>query len=201
MPEGFFLAGARLIDPAADRDEKVDVLIRDGAVADVAAAGEGAAAAGDERLDCDGLVVSPGFVDLHTHLREPGGEDRETVASATRAAAVGGYTAVSAMANTEPVADNAAVIQEVLALAAEAGFCDVFPVGAITRDLAGESLTEMGEMASIGVRMFSDDGHCVANPRLMGMAMGFMSRPRIPGGWRARASRSPAASARRPRYT
>jgi dihydroorotase len=110
-------------------------------------------------------------VDLHTHLRQPGGEDRETVESGTRAAAVGGYTAVCAMANTEPVADNAAVIQEVLSLGREAGFCDVHPVGAITMGLNGEALTEMGEMADLGVRIFSDDGHCVPSGRLMRMAM------------------------------
>lgn len=171
MAEGFLLRGARLIDPAAGRDEYADVLIQDGMVAAVESAGKGKAAGKVESLDCDGLVVAPGFVDLHTHLRQPGGEDRETVTSGTRAAAVGGYTAVSAMANTQPVADNAAVIQEVLALAADAGFCDVFPVGAITMGLAGESLTEMGEMADIGVRLFSDDGNCVATPRLMRMAM------------------------------
>ena len=174
MPDGFLLRGARLVDPAAERDEQVTVLIRDGVVAAVDAAGAadiGGAPGGAETIDCDGLVLARGFVDLHTHLREPGGEDRETVASGTRAAALGGYTAVSAMANTEPVADNAAVIQEVLALASEAGFCDVYPVGAITKGLAGESLTEMGEMASNGVRIFSDDGHCVSNARLMRMAM------------------------------
>ncbi len=171
MAEGFLLRGARLVDPASGRDELADVLIQDGAIAAVDAPGKGDADGGAESLDCDGLVVAPGFVDLHTHLREPGGEDRETVASGTRAAALGGYTAVSPMANTQPVADNAAVIQEVLALAADAGFCDVFPVGAITMGLAGESLTEMGEMASIGVRLFSDDGNCVSNPRLMRMAM------------------------------
>jgi dihydroorotase len=116
-------------------------------------------------------VISPGFVDIHTHLRQPGGEDRETVETGTRAAAVGGFTAVCAMANTEPVADNAAVIQEVLSLGREAGFCEVHPVGAITKGLAGEELTEMGEMAALGVRIFSDDGHCVPTGRLMRLAM------------------------------
>lgn len=171
MGRGFLLRGARLVDPASKRDEEADILVHDGVVVSVDAAGHGDASVGDEIVDCDGLVVSPGFVDLHTHLREPGGEDRETVASGTRAAALGGFTAVSPMANTDPVADNAAVIQEVLALAADAALCDVFPVGAITKGLAGESLTEMGEMAALGVRVFSDDGNCVANPRLMRMAM------------------------------
>ena len=168
MSEGYVLSRGRLVDPGSGRDEVVDVVLTDGVVSAIEEAGSATAG---EVVDCDGLVVSPGFVDLHTHLRQPGGEDRETVESGTRAAAVGGYTAVCAMANTEPVADNAAVIQEVLSLGREAGFCDVHPVGAITRGLAGEQLTEMGEMAALGVRIFSDDGNCVPTGRLMRLAM------------------------------
>ena len=124
MPERILLAGARVVDPAADRDEVLDVLVADGRVASVerAASREGATV-----IDCSGLVLAPGLVDLHAHLREPGREDKETVETGTRAAAVGGYTAVTAMANTDPVADNAAVIREVLALAERARLADVFP--------------------------------------------------------------------------
>jgi dihydroorotase len=172
MPSRWVLRGARLIDPASERDEAVDVVVEDRLVASVDDPGAASGRSkGDEVLDCDGLILAPGFVDLHTHLRQPGGEDRETVETGSRAAALGGYTAVAAMANTDPVADNAAVIQEVLSLAAQAGLCDVFPVGAITRGLEGQAMADIGEMADLGVRMFSDDGHCVPDARLLRMAL------------------------------
>ena len=134
--------------------------------------GDGALEAGDaEVIDCAGLIVAPGLVDMHTHLREPGFEHKETIETGTRAAAVGGYTAVAPMANTEPVADHAGVIHEVRDLAAAAGLCDVFPVGAITKGLEGESLAEIGEMVEAGVRMFSDDGRCVPTARLLRNAL------------------------------
>ncbi len=168
MAEAVLLRGARVVDPASGRDGTADVLVREGAVAEV---GTGLSPAGVAVLDCDGLVLAPGLVDLHAHLREPGREDRETVETGCRAAALGGYTAVAAMANTDPVADHAAVIEEVRALARRAGLCEVFPVGAITRGLAGESLAEMGEMAEAGVRMFSDDGRCVPSARVLRLAL------------------------------
>jgi dihydroorotase len=160
--------GARLIDPASGRDEPTDVLVVDGQVAGI---GGDASSRGADVLDCAGLVIAPGLVDLHAHLREPGREDKETVETGSRAAAVGGFTALTAMANTDPVADNAAVIQEVLALADKAGLCEVFPVGAITRGLEGQSLSDIGEMAAAGVRMFSDDGKCVQRARVLRMAL------------------------------
>jgi dihydroorotase len=127
--------------------------------------------AGATVLDAGGLVLAPGLVDLHTHLREPGREDKETVETGCRAAALGGFTAVSPMANTEPVADNAAVIHEVRDLGVTAGLCDVFPVGAITRGLLGESMAEIGEMVEAGVRVFSDDGHTVPDARVLRNAL------------------------------
>src|SRR6266542_493677 len=127
--------GARVVDPASGRDGVTDVLVEEGTVA---AVGEGTMPRGATVLDCSGLVLAPGLVDLHGHLRQPGREDKETVETGARAAAVGGYTAIAAMANTEPVADNVAVVQEVLALAERAGLCEVHPVGAITTGLAGE---------------------------------------------------------------
>jgi dihydroorotase len=166
VSERILLRGGRVIDPAAGRDEIADVLIEDGAIG----AADGSTA-GATVLDADGLVVAPGLVDLHTHLREPGREDKETVESGSRAAALGGFTAVSPMANTEPVADSAAVIHEVRALGERAGLADVFPVGAITRGLAGEEMAELGEMVEAGVRMFSDDGHCVPDARVLRNAM------------------------------
>jgi hypothetical protein len=168
VPESLRFTGARVIDPASGRDEVADVVVDGGVIA--ASPGSRATV-----LDCDGLVLAPGLVDLHTHLRQPGREDKETVASGCRAAAVGGFSAVSPMANTDPVADNAAVIHEVLELARASGACDVFPVGAITRGLGGEEMAELGEMVDAGVRMFSDDGRCVPNPRLLRNALTYVS--------------------------
>ena len=160
--------GARVIDPASGRDEVADVLVDEGVIAP-SPGSEGATV-----LDCEGLVLAPGLVDLHTHLRQPGREDKETVESGCRAAALGGYTAVSPMANTDPVADNAAVIHEVLELARAAGTCDVFPVGAITRGLDGEEMAELGEMVDAGVHVFSDDGRCVPNARVLRNALTYV---------------------------
>ncbi len=126
--------------------------------------------------DPRGLLALPGLVDLHTHLREPGREDAETVESGSRAAALGGYTAVCAMANTSPVADTAGVVEQVWRLGREAGLVDVQPVGAVTVGLAGEQLAELGAMADSAarVRVFSDDGQCVADPRLMRRALEYV---------------------------
>jgi dihydroorotase len=146
-----------------------DVVIRDGFVAEAA---EGT----EEVIDATGLVALPGLVDLHTHLREPGREDAETVESGTRAAALGGFTAVHAMANTDPVADTAGVVEQVWRLGREAGYCDVFPVGAVTVGLAGQQLAELGAMADCAarVRVFSDDGNCVSDAVLMRRALEYV---------------------------
>ena len=130
-----------------------------------------------ETLDADGLVLLPGLVDLHTHLREPGGEESETVATGSAAAALGGYTAVFAMPNTDPVADSAVVVEHVHRLGEEVGLVDVHPVGAVTVGLAGERMAELGTMAACRarVRMFSDDGRCVHDPVLMRRALEYAS--------------------------
>jgi dihydroorotase len=129
-----------------------------------------------EVIDAAGLVALPGLVDLHTHLREPGREDAETVETGSRAAALGGYTAVCAMANTSPVADTAGVVEQVWRLGREAGLVDVQPIGAVTVGLAGKQMAELGAMATsaANVRIFSDDGHCVADPRLMRRALEYV---------------------------
>jgi dihydroorotase len=129
-----------------------------------------------EVIDATGLIALPGLVDLHTHLREPGREDAETVLTGTQAAAMGGFTAVHAMANTDPVADTAGVVEQVWRLGREGGYCDVYPVGAVTVGIAGERLAELGAMAESAarVRVFSDDGHCVNDAVLMRRALEYV---------------------------
>ncbi|WP_405001155.1 dihydroorotase [Isoptericola haloaureus] len=166
----YVLRGARLLGGDA-----ADVVLRDGVIAEITAAGT-ADTTGAEVVDAAGQVLLPGLVDLHTHLREPGREDAETVASGTRAAAAGGFTAVHAMANTSPVADTAGVVEQVYRLGQEAGWADVHPVGAVTVGLDGERLAELGAMADSAahVRVFSDDGKCVADPVLMRRALEYV---------------------------
>ena len=149
---------------------ETDYLIADGRLVEV---GTGLESAGAQVIDAGGLVVLPGLVDLHTHLREPGFEHKETVETGSRAAAAGGYTAVCAMPNTDPVADNVAVVAEVIALGDKAGLCDVHPAGAITRGLGGEGLTDVAEMAEAGVRLFTDDHRSVQSSRVMRLAKAF----------------------------
>jgi dihydroorotase len=129
-----------------------------------------------EIIDCSNLRVLPGFVDLHTHLREPGKEDAETVLTGSQSAVLGGYTAISAMANTSPVADTAGVVEQVFRLGKEAGLCEVFPIGAVTVGLEGEKLAELGAMADSAarVRVFSDDGKCVSDPLVMRRALEYV---------------------------
>ena len=159
-------------------EEATDLLIVDGVIAALGAeAAQQAANCSDlKEHDFTGLVALPGLVDIHTHLREPGREDSETVYSGTRAAAAGGYTAVFAMANTTPVADNAGVVEQVLILGRQAGWVDVHPVGAVSAGLEGKHLSEMGAMAAskARVRVFSDDGKCVSDPMLMRRALEYV---------------------------
>lgn len=153
----------------------------DGNVADIAISGDKISAIGNgltggEEIDCTGLIALPGFVDLHTHLREPGFEQSETVLTGTQAAAVGGFTAVHAMANTSPVADTAGVVEQVATLGREAGYADVYPIGAVTVGLDGKQMAELGAMANskAKVRVFSDDGKCVHDPVIMRRALEYV---------------------------
>jgi len=153
--------------------DPVDLAIAGGVITEI---GSGLVLEGATEVDATGLVALPGLVDLHTHLREPGREDAETVLSGTRAAARGGFTCVHAMANTDPVADTAGVVEQVWRLGREAGYCDVQPIGAVTVGLAGTQLAELGAMASSAadVRVFSDDGHCVSDAVLMRRALEYV---------------------------
>jgi dihydroorotase len=154
-------------------DQVADLLIEG---AEIAAVGPAGSLRADHVIDADGLVVLPGLVDVHTHLREPGREDSETVLTGSRAAAMGGFTCVHAMANTSPVADTAGVVEQVWRRGKEAGLVDVRPVGAVTVDIAGKQLAEIGAMAhsAAEVRVFSDDGHCVHDPLIMRRALEYV---------------------------
>ena len=161
------IKGGTVIDEAGSRE--ADVLIDDGVIVAV-----GPDLTGDTTLDASGCIVSAGFVDLHTHLRQPGREEAETIESGSRAAALGGYTAVVAMPNTEPAIDTAGVVREILDWGAKA-LCDVRPAGAITKGREGKELAPIGEMAALGVRIFTDDGSGVQDSRLMRRALEYAS--------------------------
>ena len=168
---GWLIRGARPLGGGP-----ADIGVRDGLVAGVGPGAVTAAGPGAQVLDAAGLIALPGLVDLHSHLREPGREDAETVETGTMAAALGGFTAVHAMANTEPVADTAGVAEQIWRLGRQAGYCDVQPVGAVTSGLAGKQLAELGAMADSAarVRVFSDDGRCVSDAVLMRRALEYV---------------------------
>jgi dihydroorotase len=172
------ITNARVVDPSQDLDEMLDVLIEDGVVARV-----------DRKLkqpegltviDAEGLVAVPGFIDLHTHLREPGQEHKETIATGTRAAVAGGYTAVCAMANTVPPNDERAVTEMVVAEAARNGWCRVYPIGAVSRGLRGEELAELADLRMAGCVAVSDDGKPVWNAQLMRRALEYCAMLGMP---------------------
>jgi len=162
----FVLRGAVFAD-----DSVADVLVADGRIVEI-----GNNLQGDEVIDCTGLRLLPGFVDLHTHLREPGFEASETVLTGSQSAALGGYTAVHAMANTNPVADNAAVVEMVRNLGARAGYVEVFPIGAVTKGLEGSQMAELSLMnqSQAQVKVFSDDGKCVSDALVMKRALEYV---------------------------
>lgn len=162
------IRGGHVVDPANRLDGTADVLIDGDRIVQV---GPKLSAAGAEILKADGKLVLPGFVDLHVHLRSPGREEKETVATGTRAAAKGGFTTICAMANTEPPADNRPVIEFLLAEARRHGLVHVLPIGAVTKGLAGEALAEFGELKAAGVVALSDDGHSIMNAQLMRRAL------------------------------
>jgi dihydroorotase len=170
------ITNGRVIDPSQKLDAKLDVLIEDGRIARI----DRKIKASAEVFDADGLVVAPGFIDLHTHLREPGQEHKETIASGTRAAVAGGYTAVCAMANTVPPNDERAVTEMVVAEAARNGACRVYPIGAVSKGLKGEELAELADLRTAGCVAVSDDGRPVWNAQLMRRALEYCSMLGIP---------------------
>jgi len=165
----FHVKGGLLIDPAAGIRGVRDILIKDGRVAAVAEHLE--TPDGAEVYDVSGKLVTPGLIDMHVHLREPGLEAKETISSGTRAAAMGGFTSVFCMPNTKPVIDSLALVEAVKAIAARDGIVRVFPIGAITKESSGQELAEIGDMASAGVRAVSDDGKPVAKAEIMRLAL------------------------------
>ena len=172
------LKGGRVIDPSRGFDQTADLLVRDGLVAGV---GRGLGAPdGAETLDASGLVVAPGLIDLHTHLREPGYEDRETIATGAMAAAAGGFTSVCAMPNTDPPIDNQSAVGFVVKQGAAAEAARVYPVGAISLGQKGEQLAEFGELVGAGAVAVSDDGHPVASGHLMRTALEYAQTFGIP---------------------
>jgi dihydroorotase len=170
------ITNGRVLDPSQRLDSKVDLLIEGGVISDV---GRKLRSNGDV-LDASGLVVVPGFIDLHTHLREPGQEHKETIATGTRAAIAGGYTAVCSMANTMPPNDERAVTEMIIAEAARNGACRVYPIGAVSRGLKGEELAELADLRAAGCVAVSDDGKPVANGMLMRRALEYSSMLHMP---------------------
>lgn len=168
---GLLLTGGRVIDPASNLDAEADVLILDGKIAAVGREASAKASAKVERVDVKGLVVCPGLIDLHVHLREPGQSAKETIATGTAAAARGGFTSVVCMPNTSPSIDNAGTVALIREKAAREGVVNVFVTGAITKGIAGEELAPIGSLKQAGVVAITDDGHCVQNNDLMRRAL------------------------------
>lgn len=167
------LKGGRILDPANGVDREGDLVIESGLISGIAEAG---AASGDEVRDCRGLLVTPGFIDLHVHLREPGFEHKEDIESGTRAAAAGGFTAVCCMPNTRPAIDTAAVVRQIAERAAAVGSARVYPVAALTRDMAGDQLTEVADLRSAGAVAVSDDAFPLQNAETMRRAMEYCAQ-------------------------
>ena len=170
------ITNGRVVDPSQDLDAKLDILIEDGTIARV----DKKIKSNAKTIDASDLVVAPGFIDLHTHLREPGQEHKETIATGTRAAVAGGYTAVCAMANTVPPNDERAVTEMVVAEAARNGWCRVYPVGAVSKGLKGEELAELADLRAAGCVAVSDDGKPVYNAQLMRRALEYCSMLGMP---------------------
>ncbi len=168
MPQALLIRGGRVIDPSKRLDARADVLVEGGRISQI---GDGIKAKGAEVFDASGCVVTPGFIDLHTHLREPGREDKETIATGSQAAAAGGFTAVCAMPNTTPVNDSGSTTRFIVETAKREAIVRVYPIGAVTRGSLGEELSEYGDLKAAGCIAVSDDGRPVQNARVMRRAL------------------------------
>jgi dihydroorotase len=175
--DAILITGVRIIDPAQDVDITGDILVRDGVIE---SCGPSASADGATVIRGDGLVATPGFIDIHTHLREPGFEDKETIATGTAAAARGGFTTLCCMPNTNPPIDSASVVAFIKRQASEAGPIHVYPIGTVTRGRAGKELADMAELAQAGAVGFSDDGAPVADGHLMQAALAYAADLGLP---------------------
>lgn len=178
MKKKLLFKNGRVIDPSRGLDETLDILIDD--EGNIAKIGANLKAAGTETLDLSRLVVAPGFIDMHVHLREPGKEEAETIQTGTRAAVAGGFTAVACMPNTNPVNDNAGITEFILQKARKEALISVYPIAAISKKQAGEELTEMGELKEAGAIAVSDDGKPVANSQLMRYALEYAKMFNLP---------------------
>jgi dihydroorotase len=172
------IKNGRLIDPAAGLDRAMDILIEDGTVKEIGKAIK--KISGCPTLDARDLVVAPGFIDMHTHLREPGQENKESIASGVQAAARGGFTSIACMANTEPVNDNRSVTEFIIARARQVGLVNIFPVAAVSKGQLGENLVEMADLVEGGAVAFSDDGHCVMKADLIRKALEYVKMLDVP---------------------
>jgi dihydroorotase len=170
------IRGGRIIDPKNHRDETTDLYIVDGRIADQSAIRNPQSAI----IEAEGLIVAPGLIDIHVHLREPGFSHKETIANGARAAAAGGFTTVVCMPNTSPVADNPSTIAWIKDRAAEAACVNVLPTGAISKDIAGDELASIGSLAQAGVVAITDDGHCIQNHELMRRAVEYARMFELP---------------------
>jgi len=177
-PRPILLRGGRIVDPAQKLDERLDLLVAEGRVAKVGSELEAPETA--RVIECEGHLVLPGLIDVHVHLREPGGEHKETIATGARAAAAGGFTSICAMPNTDPVIDTPATVGFVAAAGRQAGFSRVYPVGAISLGQKGEQLTEIGELVEAGAVAITDDGAPVMDSGLMRMALEYAQAFDIP---------------------
>ncbi len=172
MSSSILIKNGHVIDPASGLDEKTDLLITNGKVASI---GDNQEGNGAKVIDASGLIVSPGFVDLHVHFREPGYEYKETIKSGAMSAVAGGFSSVCCMANTSPVNDNGTVTSEIVKKGLEAKAARVYPIGAVSKNLDGKELAEIGEMKEAGAVAISDDGKCVLNPKMIRSAMEYAS--------------------------
>jgi dihydroorotase len=174
--ENMVIKGGRVIDPANKRDEIADLAVVNGKIAQKSEVGDQKS----EEIDAKGLIVAPGLIDIHVHLREPGFGHKETIASGARAAAAGGFTTIVCMPNTSPVADNPATIAWIKDRAAEAACVNVLPTGAISKNIAGDELASIGSLGQAGVVAITDDGHCVQNHELMRRAVEYARMVGLP---------------------